>query len=148
MWDSTCTSLMRIRVAISMYKFTELKLTYYSCNLPCHTGTVYGYHLSIRLHPNPCMVSIIWRTLARILQGHQDAAGLSLVHLNHLNMATLEVVVGVQALPLHQLTLTCSIHARSLHKVAKDVRILDWRPDRHFLDKLVHFPKLIRIFQH
>ena len=134
MRDSTCTSLMRIRVAINMYKFTELKLTYYSCNF--------------RSHPNPCMVSIIWRILARILQGHQDAAGLSLVHLNHPNMATLKVIVGVQALPLHQLTLTCSIHARSLHKVAKDVRILDWRPERHFLDKLVHFPKLIRIFQH
>ena len=84
--------------------------------------------------------------MAGIHQGHQDVAGLSLVHLNHPNMAALEVVVGVQALSLHQLA--PSIHARTLHKIAKDVRILDWRPQRHFLYELVRFPKLIRIFQH
>ena len=61
-----------------------------------------------------------------------------------LTTSTLEVVVGVQALPLHQLapsiyTPGCSTNSKRCEDT------LDWR---HFLYELVCFPKLIWNFQH
>ena len=62
---------------------------------------------------------------------------------NRPHVSTLEIVVGIQVFPLHQLT-SC-VKAWALDKIAEDVAIFYWWPLRHIIFKLIVVLLRIRV---
>ena len=58
-------------------------------------------------------------------------------------MRTLEIVVGIETLPLHQLWFC--VHSRTVDKVAKNMGVLHMWPDAHVVHKLAVVPSSERI---
>lgn len=115
--------------------------------LPCHASAMSCYYLSIALHSYPGSVGNIRRSLAGVHYGSQDTTGAVYgPNLHCAHMPILEVVVRLETFPLHQLLLC--VHPRTLHKIAKDVRVLHGWPKTHVVLKptIVPLSKRVIIF--
>ena len=84
-------------------------------------------YLSVTLHSYPGLVGNIRRSLAGVHYGSHDATGAVCgpnLHCTH--MPILEVIIHLKTFPLHHLLLR--VHPRTLHKIAKEVRVLHGWP--------------------
>ena len=98
------------------------------------------YDLSVALHSHPGRVVIIRRSLAGVHYGSQDTNGaVYRPNLHSAHMAIFEVIVRLETLPLHQLLLR--VHPRTLHKIAKEVRVLNGWPKTHVVLEFAIVPR-------
>ena len=87
---------------------------------------------------------IIRRSLAGVHYGSQDTNGaVYRPNLHSAHMPIFEVIVRPETLPLHQLLLR--VHPRTLHKIAKEVRVLNGWPKTHVVLELAIVPRSERV---